>query len=435
MKTRWTMAAPALVAALGVALCLVFAGCSGKNDRAFPRHLKRGEARELLAIQGMRHQGDGGDGEGSDTITDTKRLEAMGDSKAAQGDLTSALFFYTRSLALDKENTRVELRAKIAIIYLHARQFIQAEDIFQDLVRAEPDQAGYWQGLGLARLGRGNREAAKSALLQAVGLDQKLWKAYNGLGMLYNQDRQFDQAIQAFSRAIAIQPRSPQLYNNLGMSYLLKADFGKAEQCFRYALKLDPEYKRAANNLGLVYARQGKYSKAHQAFSRGSGKHQAHNNIGCFLAWAGDNERAADEFRKALRLSPSYYPLAGRHLKQLSGPSAAVGGEDVDPLLTPPVTSPGDVGQGSRPPARPAVSRGQAKPSADSKPTAPAARPVAAMSPVVLPQALPLVSQDNSQVNRLNESAGAQQAPPSGFGWGQGDVRFDQQPQGALRED
>lgn len=418
MKTRRTIASLVLLGALGLAVGLGLPGCATSKDKAF-RHLKRGEARELLAMQGLRQQAGADGAEGLEKITDTKRLEAMGDSKAAQGDLSSALFFYTRSLALDKGHSRVTLRGKIAAIYLHVRQFPQAEGIFQDLVRIRPNQAIYWQGLGLARLGQGNREAARSALEQAVGLDPKLWKAYNGLGMLYNQDRKFDQAIAAFSRAINLQPRSPQLYNNLGMSYVLKNQFAKAEQCFRYALKLNPTYKLAANNLGLVYARQGKYAKARRAFSRGSGKAQAHNNVGCFLAWAGKNERAAEEFRQALRLSPSYYPLAGRHLKQITSLSGAMGGgESDDPLLAPPVTVPVTKGR-SRPP----------RPKAPARPAVTALR-----SPVVLTPVRPAAKPDEYLVNRLMIT-GRQDAPPSGFGWGQGEVGFDQKSQGVLGDD
>jgi Flp pilus assembly protein TadD len=198
------------------------------------------------------------------------------------------------------------------------KQFPQALYLYRSLTDADPDRASAWEGLGMSLMGQEKISEAEQAYLRAVELDHKLWKSYNSLGIIYNRTKHPIKAKSAFIRAIKLQPRQPALYNNLGMACLLGEDLTGAEWSFRRALELNPDYRRAANNLGLVLARQHRYDQALNAFERGSGTAQAHNNLGCFLAWEGDYDQAAEQFNLAQHSNPVYYPLARKHLAEVS---------------------------------------------------------------------------------------------------------------------
>lgn len=422
----------ALVGFMLAPVVLGASGCAGKKD-PMARRLKRGEAKELLAMQSLRQSAPTDDEEEAATgpISD-KRMEAMGDTKAQQGDMASAVFYYTRALALSKDKVRPDLRVKIASIYLHGRHFPQAEEIFADLVKLKPQEALLWQGLGLAQLGQAKQREAQASLLQAVRLEPRLWKAFNALGILYNQARQYDLAVKAFSEAITLEPKNPKLYNNLGMAYLYMKDMSRAERSFRHALELKPDYKRAANNLGLVYARQKKYSKARSAFRQGSGRAEAHNNVGCFMAWEGDNEQAAEEFREALRSRPTYYPLAGRHLEQImrpDRPSWARSGEEEGPPLVSPSSAgsaPSTAGYTTPPPWSSLPRPDAVKPAAPATPAAkqaPAAplKKAAASAATAKPAAPAPKKAAAPPVPQLPKLEGSE----PGFGFQQGGVGLD----------
>ncbi|MGD8562829.1 MAG: tetratricopeptide repeat protein [Desulfarculaceae bacterium] len=303
---------------------VMLAGCGGKNQN-LTRALNSHEADQLLALQSARRQLPG-EQQGENPALEPKHLEAQGDKMVMQGDWTGALFQYSRAVALVKPGERSRLRAKMAEISLRARMFVPAERLFRDLAKGDPSQAVTWQGLGLALLGQNRLQDAEEALNKAVGLDPRLWKAHNALGVILNRRQQPKQALQALAEAIRIRPQEAALYNNQALAYMLAADLKKAESSLRKALLLSPHYRLAANNLGLVLAKAGREAEALRAFKQAAGQAQAHNNLGVVLAWQGQHNRAAAEFRRAIQRMPRYYPLAGRHLEQigseLSGPEA-----------------------------------------------------------------------------------------------------------------
>jgi tetratricopeptide (TPR) repeat protein len=248
-------------------------------------------------------------------------LEVKGDRQAGTGDWLSAAFHYNRALPLAGEKDKPRLLAKMAQTYLRGQQWAQAEAAFNTLTESKPDDASAWQGLGLARLALSQPDPAQVALTRALALNPKLWPSLNGLGILANWQGQPRQAQGYFEKALLLEPNSAVLHNNRGLSFLLQDLLERAEASFRRALALNPNYPLAANNLGLALTRQGKDREALLAFGRAVGQAEAHNNLGCLMAWQGKLPEAAEQFRTAQRSKPNYYDLATRHLSQVQGPA------------------------------------------------------------------------------------------------------------------
>ncbi|MBW1712866.1 MAG: tetratricopeptide repeat protein [Deltaproteobacteria bacterium] len=292
-----------------VVLALSAWGCSGRETSG-ARRLTRHEADKLLARQTVTEE--------EEPSNDPLRLEAHGDRLALSGQWSGALFQYNRALALAEDGQdKLELRSKMAKVYLKSGLWVQAEEVFSLLTAKRAEDAEAWQGLGLARLAQGKLDDVEDALTKALALEAKLWPAHNGLGILYNWRGEPKKAVLAFGRALELKPDSPAINNNLGLSFLIMGELDLAETCFKRALELAPDYRLAANNLGLVYARQNRRTEALRAFERSVGRARAHNNLGCLLFWQGRSLEAADEFKAALKAMPLYYQLASRHLTQV----------------------------------------------------------------------------------------------------------------------
>ena len=91
-------------------------------------------------------------------------------------------------------------------------------------------------------------------------------KAYNAIGVSYDDLGNNDAAIDNYMMALQIDPKLDYVYNNLGYSYLMKNDMQNAVESFQHAIALNNKEKRYSNNLGLAYARQGNYELAYDQF-------------------------------------------------------------------------------------------------------------------------------------------------------------------------
>jgi tetratricopeptide (TPR) repeat protein len=92
------------------------------------------------------------------------------------------------------------------------------------------------------------------------------FKAYNALGVSFDNLGDHEAAIDYYKLAINIDSKLDYVYNNLGYSYLLKGDIQKAAEAFQQAIALNGKEKRYRNNLGLAYVKQDKYESAYEQF-------------------------------------------------------------------------------------------------------------------------------------------------------------------------
>ena len=80
--------------------------------------------------------------------------------------------------------------------------------------------------------------------------------AYNDLGILYQEQKRFDEAESQYCRAMEADPREPVYPRNLGdLSGELKRS-EEAEQWYRKALEIDANHAPAYNDLGILYQEQ-----------------------------------------------------------------------------------------------------------------------------------------------------------------------------------
>jgi predicted O-linked N-acetylglucosamine transferase (SPINDLY family) len=158
----------------------------------------------------------------------------------------------------------------------------------------------------------GRFKIAEQIYRQILAADPEQPDTLHLLGVLAFQMGQHALAVEHISRAIALRGTEATFHNNL--SAVLK-ELGHLEhagaEC-RHALELRPDYAKAHNNLGTILQAQGKFDDAVASLRRAlvlqPDNVVALNNLGGVLKDLGQVDEAVANFRQALALRPDYSP-------------------------------------------------------------------------------------------------------------------------------
>ncbi|MHC4140041.1 MAG: LytR C-terminal domain-containing protein, partial [Planctomycetota bacterium] len=113
---------------------------------------------------------------------------------------------------------------------------------------------------------RKKHKLAIEELKDVVQLSPLFAKAYNAMGVSYDNLGRYSQAISCYRSALKLDPKLDYVHNNLGYSYLLKNELDTAIVAFQKAIELNNNNKRYRNNLGLAYVMKDQYDKAYEQF-------------------------------------------------------------------------------------------------------------------------------------------------------------------------
>lgn len=103
------------------------------------------------------------------------------------------------------------------------------------------------------------KEALKS---EAAFYTKVIAAAYENLGLLSAERRQFRSASQSFSEAAKLDPQLRDIYYNLGLAYFKSESYKDAVAAFENELRIRPDNLRAKQLLGLSYFSTENFEKA-----------------------------------------------------------------------------------------------------------------------------------------------------------------------------
>jgi Flp pilus assembly protein TadD len=196
----------------------------------------------------------------------------------------------------------------------------------------EPTSATLASALAFRRAGDlGQAEEVYNQILQADPLQVE---ALQGLAGIAYQLGRYDQAAEWLRRAAALREGDPILHSNLGAAYRAAGRLAEAEACYQEALRLRPDLAETYNNLANILKSQGRRAEAlayyWQAVLARPNYAAAHHNLGLALLEQGDLDEAAARLREAVRLQPDW-------LEARQGLSFALTGASVQPPPAPAV--------------------------------------------------------------------------------------------------
>src|SRR3954464_4791050 len=148
---------------------------------------------------------------------------------------------------------------------LAARAPLGAILTLQSLTRLCPSVAQYHYLLGVALVSAGDLPAATDALVHAQALDPDRPLTLIALGLVYTQQKRYDEARTVLVRSLERDADNPEARAALAEAEAGLDDMVSAERDASRALSLDPANGRAHLVMGMVRMTQERYADARDA--------------------------------------------------------------------------------------------------------------------------------------------------------------------------
>ncbi|MEE8515960.1 MAG: tetratricopeptide repeat protein, partial [Alphaproteobacteria bacterium] len=173
-----------------------------------------------------------------------------------------------------------------------------AEQVYNTILEAEPDNIEALYGLGLALLGLGVPDQAVQIFRRSLKLAPDQAVVYHPLGNALGACREFEEAASAYRQALEIDPEDAASAFELGN---ILADLGALEDAvaaYRRVLDIDADHIDARCHLGTTLKDLGRFDEAEAVLSetlRRQPHHaKAHTQLGLTLVAKGRIEDAAE---------------------------------------------------------------------------------------------------------------------------------------------
>ena len=155
---------------------------------------------------------------------------------------------------------------------------------FREAAEADPNDPDRWRELGRAELFAERPVRARRALERAASLRPNQARPRILIGMTWELQRRYDEALLAYRQACEIDPDDPRGPTILGTRLLRWGQAAAAVEPLSRSVELDPDNADAWNALGLSRNESGDPRGAEQAFRRGLARHQDHRSLYLGLA-------------------------------------------------------------------------------------------------------------------------------------------------------
>ena len=155
---------------------------------------------------------------------------------------------------------------------------------------------------------------------EQIKKNKELNDAFNA-GMAAMDQKNYPEAVKSFTHAGELDPSQLAVWDNLGAAYLAlgatqqgadkTASIDKAVETYKKAIEISPNSAALYNQLGNAYGAERKIAEAQEALSKAASLDptmaaKAYYNMGANLVNSGQNEAAADFFKKAVAADATY---------------------------------------------------------------------------------------------------------------------------------
>jgi tetratricopeptide (TPR) repeat protein len=134
---------------------------------------------------------------------------------------------------------------------LHVQgRLAEAEALYREVLRAQPDSVRSLEGLGVLVFQQGRAEEAAGLFARGVGMRPGSARLHANLGEALRILRRFDESIDHLRRALALDATFAQAWNSMGLWSYDRRRFADAESACREAIRLNPRLAAGYINLG-----------------------------------------------------------------------------------------------------------------------------------------------------------------------------------------
>ena len=166
---------------------------------------------------------------------------------------------------------------------------------FREAAEANPNDPERWRELGRAELFAERPVRARRALSRAAALRPDQAAPRILIGMTWELQRRYDEAVLAYRQACELEPQSARGYTILGTRLLRWGQPEAAVEPLARSVELAPDNPETWNALGLARHEAGDLRGAEEAFRGGLGRHREHRGLYLGLAALLINSRRHEE--------------------------------------------------------------------------------------------------------------------------------------------
>jgi predicted TPR repeat methyltransferase len=211
---------------------------------------------------------------------------------------------------------------ELAIFLQQHNRLAEAEALFCRILDLAPHHADALHYYGMVKYFLGDKEQGIVLIEQALSIAPDYIHAYNNVGNMYLQQKQFEKAEAAYRKVLAINPSFTTAYNNLGVALKECGKTVEAVDVLLKAIQLDPYSKLHYQNLGNVFRHNNELDKAMdmylEALAQRPFNPDTYRHLSASLKTCGHDERAVQVLRTLLDLDPDN-PLGLHTLSAYTG--------------------------------------------------------------------------------------------------------------------
>jgi Flp pilus assembly protein TadD/peroxiredoxin len=198
----------------------------------------------------------------------------------------------------------------LGTLYLRRNSPNEARTNLEQSLKLRPDYPEAWNNLGMLAAQQGNSDEAVRNFQRSLELRPSYGTALLNLGNLYRRQGDLDHAETILKRASASEPANAEVDYALGMLYARKNEIDMAEQYLTNALKLRPDYCDALNNLAVLFIQQQRYDEAEAnlkaCIQAAPGFDQAYINLARMYVVLNDKAKARTTLEALLQKQPQH---------------------------------------------------------------------------------------------------------------------------------
>ena len=203
-----------------------------------------------------------------------------------------------------------------ALTLRQAGIYHDAESLWRDTLRKNPDSWLALNNLGRLLLDRGDRAAAEPLLQRALQLNPNDADILYNVGKAQADSGRIAEALPYYEHAVQSKPHSSAMHYNYGNLLAASGNFSGAIAQYREALKLRPDDPDAHNNLAVALYSTKQWDLAVEQFREAirckPDSANFHCNLGNVLLALHRRVEAAEEYTRALQLNPDYAEAKAR---------------------------------------------------------------------------------------------------------------------------
>jgi len=184
----------------------------------------------------------------------------------------------------------------------------EAQQLYQQILRQEPDHPDALHLLGVVAAQSGKPELALAPIQRAIVVRPNVAVYYTNLGNAYCDLGRLEEAVAQYRRALELHPDNPDGLVNLGAALRRLNRLEESETRLRRALELQPENPAVHFHLGTTLQRVRRTDEAikhlREALRLKPGFSDARKNLGIFLRRSGRFAEAEAFYREWLAERP-----------------------------------------------------------------------------------------------------------------------------------